>query len=143
MVFNAHAQRVYENSRQHSALVLRTVDETFHRTSHPPTTTYTVYQTTRKEHGKFLYTVHQKPTNKQCIAVSDSLVVERDISTAVDLVWIQLLRCSYSRYFNPNYEAAARDSESGFMRRLRVHMFVCLSVAKLQKKRDFLKNEAI
>ena len=42
-----------------------------------------------------------------------------------------------------DFLAAARDSESGFMRRacasVRVCLSVCLSVAKLQE-RDFLKN---
>jgi len=39
------------------------------------------------------------------------------------------------------YEAAARDSVSGFMQLAcpSVRLFVCVSVAKIQK-RDFLKN---
>ena len=42
------------------------------------------------------------------------------------------------------YEAAARDSETAASRiddvHLLVRLFVCMSVAKMQKKRDFLKK---
>ena len=40
MILYAHAKRVDEYGRQYCALVVRTVDETLHGTSHPPATTY-------------------------------------------------------------------------------------------------------
>jgi len=48
MILYAHAKRVDEYGRQYSALVVRTVDETLHGTSHPPATTYTSQYTPSK-----------------------------------------------------------------------------------------------